>query len=331
MLKPAKILDPPVPDTTASGERYLPISMACLQPEYRAPCDLYLKTGGRGYLFFAKKGLDFGHSHRARLQERGVTHLYIRDEDSALYFDYLKETITEIVRNPACQSEQKAAVIHSACQDIMSRVIADPRASFINQAHEIITPTIDLIVSDDTATRHLIQLTAYDHYTYTHSTNVGIFGVALARLLYRPNDFRKIERMGAGFFLHDLGKCRVPIEILNKPGKLTPSEWSVMQRHPAEGFQMLEEAGFLTDEAQIITLQHHEKDDGTGYPNALDRDNIHPLARICRLADVYDAITSDRPYAKRKSTYEALKLMKEQIVADIDQELFEHFVKLFRN
>ncbi len=313
----------------ASQDKYLPISLECLQPERQAPCDLFIRNREGCFLFFAQKGLAFDASHRQRLVANGISILHIRDEDSQLYFDYLKDEITALVRNPSCRPEKKAAAVHSACQDILARVTADPRAAFIGQACEIITPTVDLIVSDDSATKHLIQLTAYDHYTYTHSTNVGIFSIALARLLYRNHSMGELRRLGAGFFLHDLGKCRTPIEILNKPGKLDPEEWQVMQRHPQEGHTMLEEAGYMTKEAQIILLQHHERDDAKGYPFGLGRDDIHPLARICRLADVYDAITSDRPYSKRKSTFEALKLMREQIVTDIDEKLFTHFVRLF--
>ncbi len=315
---------------TPSGEKYLPILLECLQVEQMAPCDLYLQAGNDGPLFFARKGLEFNELQNQKLRDQGVTHVLIRDEEAPLYFDYLKETITAIVRNPTCSPKKKASAVHSACQDIMSRVFSDPRASFIGQAHEILSPTIELIITDDNATRHLIQLTAYDHYTYTHSTNVGIFSVALARLFYRTDQLKDIERLGCGFFLHDLGKCKIPIEILHKPEKLAPQEWQTIQKHPEDGYAMLEEAGFLTDEARIITLQHHEKEDGSGYPRRLRRADIHPYARICRLADVYDAITSDRPYSKRMSTFAALKLMKEKLLSDMDQEFFEHFVKLFR-
>jgi HD-GYP domain-containing protein (c-di-GMP phosphodiesterase class II) len=103
-----------------------------------------------------------------------------------------------------------------------------------------------------------------------------------------------------------------------------------MQTHPQLGYELLEQTGHMTDEARIIILEHHEKDDGTGYPNGLEARDIHPYARICRLADVYEALTSDRPYHTRQSTFDALKLMKNHVLADIDQQLFTHFVKLFR-
>jgi HD-GYP domain-containing protein (c-di-GMP phosphodiesterase class II) len=138
-----------------------------------------------------------------------------------------------------------------------------------------------------------------------------------------------MHRLGAGFFLHDLGKCRIPIEIINKPGRLTPRERQVINGHVEAGHRILCDNGMLTDEARTILLEHHERDDGRGYPYGKTGAEIHPYARICRLADIYEALTSERPYHNQRSTFEALKLMKERVVTDVDQELFAHFARLF--
>jgi HD-GYP domain-containing protein (c-di-GMP phosphodiesterase class II) len=157
---------------------------------------------------------------------------------------------------------------------------------------------------------------------------VGIFSIALARIFFGANSSHDMQRLGVGFFLHDLGKCKLPLEILNKPGALTPEERQVVNRHPEDGSTLLRESGYATEEAEIIILQHHERDNGTGYPNGLKGSEIHPYARICRLADVYDALTSERPYHKKRTTFEALKMIKEEMV-DLDQDLINCFIKLF--
>ncbi len=318
-------------DENDEAETFRPIDLHCLHPELTAPCDLYLKIRLKSrFTLFARKGLAFSPRDRQNMLDSGVEELYIREEDSEIFYHYLKDALTLVVRDPNCPSETKAHFVHAACRDIMSKVYTDPRASFITQAHEMLAPTVDLVVNDDRATRCLVQLTAHDVSTYTHCTNVGIFSIALTKILYGDSADHDLHKLSAGFFLHDLGKCKVPLEILNKPGKLDQQEWEVMQTHPQLGYELLEQTGHMTDEARIIILEHHEKDDGTGYPNGLEARDIHPYARICRLADVYEALTSDRPYHTRQSTFDALKLMKNHVLADIDQQLFAHFVKLFR-
>ena len=105
-----------------------------------------------------------------------------------------------------------------------------------------------------------------------------------------------MHELGAGFFLHDLGKVKIDTAIINKPGKLTAEEMRQMRRHPNLGFTILSKTKQLSEECKLIVLQHHERNDGTGYPNGLRGDAIHIYCRLCSLADVYDALTSVRPY-----------------------------------
>ncbi len=305
------------------------VDLRCLQPDEKAPCDLFLRAGQDRFTLFVRKGAGFEGSTRRRLHVHGVTHLFIREEEAGVFYDRLRNALIRIVKDPCCPDRTKAEFIHSACKDIISQVYGDPRAPFLIHACEIITPAVDLVVANERATRCLVQLTAHDLSTYTHSTNVGIFAVALARIVYGQSVEHDLRKMAMGFFLHDLGKCHIPLEILNKPGSLNDREWHLMRAHPKSGYEILSQTGFMSDEAKLIILEHHERDDGTGYPGSLKSHEIHPYARICRLADVYEALTSDRAYHKRRSTFQALKLMKEKVLVDMDSEFFECFVRLF--
>jgi HD-GYP domain-containing protein (c-di-GMP phosphodiesterase class II) len=310
-------------------ERLYPIGLDSLHADLSAPCDLFRQLQDGRIVLFAREGVPFEAKARYKLYAHGVSELFIREEEISQFFGYIRETLTKIVRDPRTSSLKKAKAVHVSCRETMKRAFDEPRGSFLRQAHEVINPTVDLIVHDDNATRCLIKLTAYDHCTYVHSTNVGIFGVALARILYGSSSKHDMNRLGAGFFLHDLGKCRIPIEILNKPGVLDDKERQIVNRHPQDGYQMLKEGGFLTDEAEILTLQHHERDDGKGYPLGLRKDDIHPYARICRIVDVYEALTAERPYHQRRSTFEALKFMQEKLMTDLDQQIMSNFLSLF--
>ncbi len=308
---------------------WFPIDLRCIDPEHFTPCDLYRKTRQGGFVLFAQKNLAIDRQIRDRLMANDLYYLYIRDEDSPVYFDFLKNTLLEVVRDPNTTSKKKAEAVHASCQEILRWTFEEPRAPFVRKAQEAILPTISLIMNDDSATKHLIRLTAYDHSTYTHCTNVGIYGVALAKIFFGAGSMKKMESLGPGFFLHDLGKCRIPLEILNKPGALTLEERQIVNRHPDDGRIMLAECGLLTEEAKIITGQHHERDDGMGYPLGLKGMDIHPYARICRLADVYEALTANRPYHNRHSTFDAFKIMYKQFTSDLDRRLFELFIQLF--
>lgn len=176
----------------------------------------------------------------------------------------------------------------------------------------------------------MLAITAHDFYTYTHSVNVGVLAVMLSRALFRNLGAHNMHELGAGFFLHDLGKIRVDPAIINKPGILTEEEMKKMRIHPYQSCKILAEAGQLSEECRIIAFQHHEREDGKGYPRRLQGEEIHVYGRIGCIADVYDALTAERSYKPRLSPFEALRLMKEEMINHFRRDLFEKFVLLFQ-
>jgi putative nucleotidyltransferase with HDIG domain len=147
-----------------------------------------------------------------------------------------------------------------------------------------------------------------DSYTHGHCERVAEYGVAVARELGLDVDQQTTIRIGA--YLHDLGKVRVPHEILNKPGKLTPDELRVIQMHPVWGLELLATVEFPWDIKPIIRW-HHERYDGTGYPDRLRGDEIPVSAQIICIVDVFDALTTTRSYRPALSTTEALVKIEE--------------------
>lgn len=159
----------------------------------------------------------------------------------------------------------------------------------------------DLLVSDIMAKKkNLVQLTdirLHDSYTFSHSVNVAVLATMLGELCGYSKS--KLQVLSLGGLLHDLGKLTVPNAILNKPGSLTADEFRIIRGHPAEGRRMLKElASPASSILAIIAAQHHEHIDGSGYPHHVRGNSIHPYSRITAIADVYDALTSVRPYKK---------------------------------
>jgi HD-GYP domain-containing protein (c-di-GMP phosphodiesterase class II) len=237
--------------------------------------------------------------------------------------------LREAIHDKKLPPEKKSRVVYQCSLDLMGRLFDDPKTENIGEAKAGIAEIVDLVVSDDATSAALLEITSYDYYTYTHSVNVGVFSILLAKSLFRGSDAHDMHELGAGFFLHDIGKVRVASDIVNKPGKLTDDEMAIMRTHPDQGYAILSETKQLTEECRIIVLQHHERQDGGGYPKKLQGDAIHTYGRICSIADVYDALTAERSYKKKMDTFSALKLMKEQLLNHFHQDMFEKFVLLF--
>jgi HD-GYP domain-containing protein (c-di-GMP phosphodiesterase class II) len=193
------------------------------------------------------------------------------------------------------------------------------------------TPCLSLVVDVvESIDRHphaftsLIRLKSADEYTYLHSVAVCALMVALGRQLGLNDD--QCREAGIAGMLHDLGKAVMPQEILNKPGKLTAEEFEIIKQHPRRGYELLlanrQTEGGVTD----VCLHHHERIDGTGYPDRLSGERISLLARMGAVCDVYDAVTSDRPYKAGWDPAHALSQMATW-QGHFDRAIFESFVK----
>jgi HD-GYP domain-containing protein (c-di-GMP phosphodiesterase class II) len=223
---------------------------------------------------------------------------------------------------------QRAALVYESSRILIERLFDDPRADNIKAARQSIVGIVDMILARQDVATMLLRLTCHDFSTYSHSVNVGILGTALSWLLYHGSDAHDLHELGAGFFLHDLGKVNIDPAIIEKQGRLTEHEMHTMRAHPWQGYKIMLNANQISEECRIIAVQHHEREDGSGYPNRLKGDEIHPYARICCIADVYDALTSDRSYKPSLTPVEALTIMKEEMLHHFHKDLFEKFVLL---
>jgi HD-GYP domain-containing protein (c-di-GMP phosphodiesterase class II) len=171
----------------------------------------------------------------------------------------------------------------------------------------------------------LARLKTADDYTYMHSVAVCALMVALARQL--DLDETQTKEAGMSGLLHDLGKALMPMEVLNKPGKLTDEEFRIIKSHPVEGHRLLVEGGTVGAVPLDVCLHHHEKVDGSGYPHRLKDENISMFAKMGAVCDVYDAITSNRPYKAGWDPAESIRKMTEWCNGHFDARIFQAFVK----
>jgi len=192
-------------------------------------------------------------------------------------------------------------------------------------AGALVEEITDSVVRNPGALISLARLKSADDYTYMHSVAVCALMVALARQL--GIDAKTTREAGMAGLLHDLGKAVMPMEVLNKPGKLTDEEFRIMKAHPAEGHRMLVEGGAVGAIPLDVVLHHHEKVDGSGYPKGLKDAEISLFAKMGAVCDVYDAITSNLPYKSGWDPAESIRKMTEWSTGHFDPRVFQAFVK----
>lgn len=224
------------------------------------------------------------------------------------------------------EGERASKIIH-ATRTAVASMFKDIRLGKTIDPAEVM-PFVDEIADSVSRNTHalisLVRLKSVDDYTYMHSVAVCAMMTALAKEMGMSET--EVRQAGLAGMLHDMGKAKVPIKVLNKPGALTDSEFDVMRMHPELGHALLLQANITDPVTLDVCLHHHEKVDGSGYPKRLAREEISVFAKMGAICDVYDAVTSTRAY---KSAWEpglALKRMASW-TGHFDQEIFKAFVK----
>ena len=224
----------------------------------------------------------------------------------------------EVKRASRIVEKGREAVVSMFQEARMGKAIeADAAAPLVEEISNSVMRNPGALIS-------LARLKTADDYTYLHSVAVCALMIALARKL--GLDEQETREAGMAGLLHDLGKAGVPLEVLNKPGKLTEEEFALVKKHPVQGYKLLSEGKGASQASMDVCLHHHEKFDGSGYPEGLAGENISLLARMGAVCDVYDAITSNRPYKAGWDPAESIKRMAEW-KGHFDPVVFQAFVK----
>jgi putative nucleotidyltransferase with HDIG domain len=197
----------------------------------------------------------------------------------------------------------------------------DPR-----EARNLIEQLSQAVAQNRTALLALTALKEYDNYTFTHMVNVSILTMAQARAL--GIDGVLLREFGMAGLMHDIGKVRTPAEILRKPDRLTEAEMTVMRRHVVDGAEILRRTPEIPSIAPVVAFEHHLRSDGTGYPVGVSRPKLNLATMLCSIADVYDAMRSQRAYQGSLPTERILEVMRRADGHQFDQHLVRRFTQL---
>lgn len=291
------------------------------------------------------KGVILNVYYIRRLKNIGISSLFIKDGDD----DDIepRESISEIVRGATIKDlralfgpvEELAREIKTQSFSALKETISSERFQktfrdnpafkrVISDASSI----VDELIAGET-TIGLNSIKSYDNYTFQHSIDVSIVAIMIGRKI--GLEHKRLREIGIGCLLHDIGKTFVPIEILNKEGKLTDKEFKAIQEHPLIGYELTKDVPSIGVLPPHIALQHHEHQDSTGYPRRLKGDNkltiasdhnIHLYGSIAAVADVYDALSSDRPYRKGFPPEKVISMMREMHTTHLNREVLRLFL-----
>ncbi len=224
---------------------------------------------------------------------------------------------------------EKSELVYKQATDIVDALYKNPEnLANYQKAQDAVRELVALILDDDFALRSLMSIATHDYYTHTHSLNVSVYAVSLGMFLgLRKRDLREL---GEAALLHDLGKNKIKTSIINKDGKLTDLEYEEVKHHSEYGFEISEHIGIKNKRILEAIKYHHEKLDGSGYPDGLKGEDIPLFARIIGVCDIFDALSSKRSYKDAMQTFDVLKLMKTKMKDELDMELLNKMITMFR-
>ncbi|HOD49478.1 MAG TPA: HD domain-containing phosphohydrolase [Candidatus Hydrogenedentes bacterium] len=307
----------------------IPVPVDCLRDETVTSFNLYLRTGGgQPPVLYREKHLPFTEEDRRRLQDNNVKHLFVDSREEKAYLRYLEKNLGAILADPEMSLEHKTDVVYDSGRFLLREVFADPRAGdTVNRSKAYVQLTYEFLSQEKTAFAQLLRITSYDYYTYTHSINVFVFSITLAQ---RSGTFspKEVKDFGAGALLHDIGKSLLDPSIVNCKGKLTDEQWQEMKRHPELGCRILDGHGGISPAAMEVVHYHHEKVNGSGYPEGRKANGLSLLIRMCTIADIFDALTTKRSYKGAVSSFDALNTMKHEMSEELDTDLLQTFIKM---
>lgn len=194
----------------------------------------------------------------------------------------------------------------------------------VRELDNIVGRLVDTINSESNSYVHIADLKSYDEYTYHHSLSVAVLAIAIGTGL--GLNLVQLKRLGQCAIMHDIGKTDIPLEIINKPGRLTNEEFEIIKQHAVKSGEYLERGEIGDAEIWSSVVHHHEKMDGSGYPDGLKGDDIPFFSKIISVADVYDAVTSYRSYRKPMPPGEAIEMVMSEIGRSFEYKIVKVFI-----
>lgn len=253
------------------------------------------------------------------LQKMGISGVYISEGEEDPIPDTPDEPTCALARNNISKLRTSDPVKVNLSESVKQRVSEGIQYLYNNSSSEQFTDTTNNITSNlmkaidenEAVAVDISALKTSDEYTFKHSVDVATMAMIIAKKQGMKQE--DVYNIGISGLLHDMGKSKIPPEILNKPAKLNDEEFAIMKQHPVLGYEILKEKNTFSPAISLGVLQHHEKMNGRGYPMGVNEEKICPYAKILSVVDVYDALVTERPYKEAFSQRTAVEMIMSMV------------------
>ncbi len=291
--------------------------------------DLYFFYQGQ-HVLYRLKNLVWKEEDEARLKEAKLDELFIKFRDKQEHTKFVEEHLAKVLESPSVPEKKKAQLLYRTSVSMLEDLFQSPNsAENIKRSMKSVKNSIHFLTKDKSNFFELMSLASSDFSEYSHALHTAAYAICLANQM-GIKSFNQISSIGTASMLHDIGKSKIDRSLLNKVEPLTPAEHEILKKHVQYSYELVHESRSIPEVSELIILQHHERPRGDGYPKALKEGEIHEFSKIVALADCFDQMTSDRPFAKAKRPIEVIELLKSDLKSDYDQNLLLDFIKMLK-
>jgi len=313
--------------TASHPARYREIAVHTLRLDSVLPFTLHTQIEGE-YLIYRREGLPFTATQREALLDNGLETLFIAPDQVTLYWDYLNENIRKILGDESVPILERSAALYRSTEEICRRIVSLPiDRENVQLAQNVVVESIRFQSAGKDALHSLMAQMTAEPNLHTHALNVCQYGLALARELGALSA-EALEGFGTGILLMDVGMLEIPAALAFKDGPLSFDEWSLIKRHPALGLEAIDALEGVTDIVREVTFGHHERLDGSGYPQGLKGREVTAPMRIVGVAETFTALTTGRAYRPAMTTFEAIRQMRTELREGFDPRVVEALIRL---
>jgi len=303
---------------------YIQVPKSILGRLDRTSVDLFMKRGNsEPHVLYLGAGSPFSQERVNGLIDTFEEVLYVRAADYEAFSQDLSISIEETLKEESLSAPERYQVLQfSASLEIEQAMRMVNCDRYVESTKNIGRLISSLLVEEDVLAADLFGIVRHDFQTFVHVTNVAGYATLLAKEL-GIQDSHELEQIATGGLLHDIGKRHIPRSILVKSETLTPKDWAVIRQHPQRGYEDLCQRDEIVHGQLMMTYQHHEHIDGSGYPVGVSGDEIHPWAQLLAVVDVFDALTGERPYRKPATAEQAIQFIEGRAGTQFDKEIVQ--------
>jgi HD-GYP domain-containing protein (c-di-GMP phosphodiesterase class II) len=306
---------------------YRPIILESITPENFPDIALYVKGGQGNFILFKNQEIQLTKEDLARFKENGVEFLYLRDGDMPEISRYMENNLSAMFERDDIDKKVKETILYQTSLNFINDVFKSPsHEQNFERCRNIVNNIVKYMTRSMDSLDLLQTMVGNYYYIFIHSVQVATLSLLVHELLYTLAGDELVD-VGIGTILHDIGMTSISADILNKTDSFSDYDYQKIKLHPQQGFNLLKQMSILEGVPLSIVRNHHEKYDGSGYPQKISGNSIPRSAQITAICDIYCALTTDRPYRKASPSEHALKIMEESI-AIFNPELFKRFKEI---